>query len=57
VSNVSFGIGIVGLAASAIMLLTGGAESVPAEHARAPRFQPVFTGQNGGFSAGISRRW
>lgn len=57
VSNVSFGIGIVGLAASAIMLLSGGSQPAAAEHAAAPRFQPVFTGQNGGFSAGVSRRW
>jgi len=57
VSNVGFGVGIVGLAASAIMLLTGGSESAAAEHARAPRFQPVFTSQSGGFSAGVSRRW
>jgi len=57
VSNVSFGVGVVGLAASAIMLLTGGSDGGAPAHASAPRFQPVLTGQNGGFSAGVSRRW
>jgi len=56
-SNVSFGIGIVGLAASAIMLFTGSSESAASARARVARFQPVFSGQSGGFSAGVSRRW
>jgi hypothetical protein len=57
VSNIGFGVGILGLGASAIMLLTGGSESAAAEHAHSTRFQPVFGSQNGGVSAGLFRRW
>jgi hypothetical protein len=55
VSNVSFGIGIVGLAASAFMLLTGSPDQAGSEHAT--RLQPILVGQNGGLSAGVFRRW
>jgi len=57
VSDVGFGVGLAGLAVGAILLLSGGSESTAAEHARATRFQPVLTGQNGVVSAGLFRRW
>jgi hypothetical protein len=57
VSNIGFAVGILGLGASAIMLLTGGSQSAAAEHAHSTRFQPVLASQNGGLSAGLFRRW
>ena len=52
VSDIGFGVGIAGLATSAILLLTQpNAES----SARAPRWQPLLAGTFGGAWAGIGR--
>jgi len=56
-SDVGFGVGIAGLAVSAVLLLSGGSGSAASEHSGATRFRPVLTGQNGLISAGLFRRW
>jgi len=56
-SDVGFGVGIAGLAVSAVLLLTGGSDSAVDEHSGETRFRPVLTGHNGLVSAGLFRRW
>jgi hypothetical protein len=57
ISDVGFGVGIAGLALGTILWLSGGSESASAEHARTTSFQPMLVGTNGGFAAGLLRRW
>lgn len=52
ISDIGFGLGVAGLAASAILLLTGGSEE-PAQHARSPRTQALFVSERSGFVAGL----
>lgn len=52
VSDIGFGVGIAGLAVSAVLLLTG--SDANAEHAHAPAWQPLVTSARGGVMTGVS---
>jgi hypothetical protein len=56
VSDIGFGVGIVGLATSAFLLLTQPKAEASAL-APAPRWQPLFAGAPGGAWAGLGRRF
>ena len=56
VSDIGFGVGIVGLAASAVLLLTR-SKAESAAQAVAPRWQPLLAGTPGGAWAGLGRRF
>jgi hypothetical protein len=56
VSNVAFAVGIVGLASSAILLLTR-SKSEPASAASRANWQPLVASAPGGAWAGLERHW
>jgi hypothetical protein len=56
VSDIGFGVGIVGLATSAVLLLTR-PKAEPAAQLLAPRWQPLLASTPGGAWAGLGRRF
>jgi len=53
VSDIGFGVGIAGLAAGAVLLLTAGSDK-SGDHARAHSWRPLVTGDARGFMTGLS---
>jgi hypothetical protein len=56
VSDIGFGVGIIGLATSAVLLLTRPKTESSAQ-AVAPRWEPLLAGTSGGAWAGLGRRF
>ena len=56
VSDIGFGVGIAGLAAGAILLLTQ-PKTEPTAQASRPRWEPLVASTGGGAWAGLGRRW